>query len=166
MQRNRPPNAAYARRGALWEAYANITDPERSLGYSSRRARRSSSIPPSMLPRLTRRLRETRPKPRRNIRAWRTQSAKPLPTGRGTSGHSLQNAETYAASLSGGPICPDWSSHASRVHHACSSPHSGHLTRESTSARPARLSGSISMPVEIGLPVCGHLISNIPMRPS
>ena len=74
----------------------------------------------------------------------------------------LQRA--YAAALSDG-LGRSSSSHASRVHHACSSPHSGHFTWESTSGRSAKLSGSISMPVKTALPVCGQLIRNVAMRP-
>ena len=73
----------------------------------------------------------------------------------------------YAASSLGGGISTRSSSQASLVHQACSRPHSGHFTCERTSGRLAKVwAPSISMPVEIGRSVCGHLISKTAMGPS
>jgi hypothetical protein len=40
----------------------------------------------------------------------------------------------------------------------CSLPHDGHCTREAVSGRRSNVAESVSMPVAIGRPVCGHVI--------
>jgi len=58
------------------------------------------------------------------------------------------------------------SSHASRFHQEWSRPQCGQRVRASTSGSPTKIEGSVSMPVEIGLPVVGHLIITALMAPA
>jgi hypothetical protein len=54
---------------------------------------------------------------------------------------------------------------ASRFHHECSSPHTGHRACERTSGKRSKLAWSVSMPVEMFRPVLGHLIITTPITP-